>query len=33
MHPLQERSPEAGADEWWASMEEVYDSNWPQYSQ
>ncbi|MHB1131763.1 MAG: L-rhamnose mutarotase [Chloroflexota bacterium] len=32
MHPLQEKAPEAGADEWWASMEEVYDSNWPQYS-
>ena len=25
MRTLQERAPEAGADEWWAAMEEVFD--------
>ena len=28
---FQERVPEAGDDEWWAAMEEVFDLGWPQY--
>jgi L-rhamnose mutarotase len=28
MRTLQERAPEAGAGEWWAAMEEVFDLNW-----
>src|SRR5207302_1547101 len=29
MRSLQERAPEAAEDEWWASMEEVFDLRWP----
>jgi L-rhamnose mutarotase len=31
MGDLQERVAEAGADEWWAEMELVFDSDWPQH--
>lgn len=31
MTTLQERAPEAGPAEWWASMELVFDLNWPQH--
>ena len=31
MATLQERAPEAGPDEWWAAMERVFDSDWPQH--
>jgi L-rhamnose mutarotase len=31
MAELQEPVPEAGPEEWWALMEEVFDLNWPQY--
>ncbi|MGH2369095.1 MAG: L-rhamnose mutarotase [Chloroflexota bacterium] len=31
MRTLQERAPEAGADEWWADMELVFDMDWPQH--
>lgn len=30
MRTLQERAPEAGPDQWWAPMERVFDSDWPQ---
>jgi L-rhamnose mutarotase len=29
MRSLQERAPEAGPDEWWAQMEQVFDLDWP----
>jgi L-rhamnose mutarotase len=28
MATLQERAPEASADEWWAPMERVFDTEW-----
>ena len=28
MRDFQERSPEAGIDDWWAGMEEVFDLDW-----
>lgn len=31
MATLQERAPEANPDEWWAPMELVFDSSWPQH--
>ena len=31
MADLQARSPEADADEWWAPMELVFDTDWPQH--
>lgn len=31
MADLQERAPEATADEWWAPMELVFDMSWPQH--
>jgi L-rhamnose mutarotase len=31
MADLQERAPEATADEWWAPMELVFDMQWPQH--
>jgi L-rhamnose mutarotase len=31
MADLQERSPEANPDEWWALMELVFDTEWPQH--
>ena len=31
MRTLQERSPEATEDEWWAEMELVFDMHWPQH--
>jgi L-rhamnose mutarotase len=31
MSGLQERAPEASADEWWAPMELVFDMEWPQH--
>jgi L-rhamnose mutarotase len=31
MAELQERAPEANADEWWAVMEPVFDMDWPQH--
>jgi hypothetical protein len=31
MRTLQERSPEATDDEWWAEMEMVFDMHWPQH--
>lgn len=31
MADLQTRSPEANPDEWWAPMESVFDSDWPQH--
>lgn len=31
MRTLQERAPEAGAHEWWAEMERVFDMDWPQH--
>jgi len=31
MATLQERAPEANPDEWWASMELVFDMSWPQH--
>lgn len=31
MRTLQEPAPEAGPDEWWAEMEQVFDLNWPQH--
>jgi L-rhamnose mutarotase len=31
MATLQERAPEATRDEWWAPMELVFDSEWPQH--
>ena len=27
----QKRAPEASPDEWWAAMEPVFDSDWPQH--
>ena len=32
MADLQERAPEANPDEWWASMELVFDTSWPQHA-
>jgi L-rhamnose mutarotase len=31
MGDLQARAPEASQDEWWAPMELVFDSDWPQH--
>ena len=31
MAELQERAPEATANEWWAEMEQVFDMSWPQH--
>lgn len=31
MADLQQRAPEANADEWWAPMELAFDLNWPQH--
>lgn len=31
MATLQERAPEARPDEWWAPMELVFDTSWPQH--
>ena len=31
MAELQSRAPEASADEWWATMELVFDLDWPQH--
>jgi L-rhamnose mutarotase len=31
MRTLQERAPEAPADQWWADMELVFDMDWPQH--
>jgi L-rhamnose mutarotase len=31
MADLQARAPEAAADEWWAVMEPVFDTDWPQH--
>ena len=31
MADLQARAPEAAPDEWWAAMELVFDSDWPQH--
>lgn len=31
MADLQVRAPEASPDEWWAAMEVVFDSDWPQH--
>jgi L-rhamnose mutarotase len=31
MATLQERAPEANPDEWWARMELVFDTSWPQH--
>jgi L-rhamnose mutarotase len=31
MATLQERAPEATPDEWWAEMERVFDTDWPQH--
>lgn len=31
MATLQERAPEADPSEWWASMDLVFDLNWPQH--
>ena len=31
MRTLQERSPEATEEEWWAEMEIVFDMHWPQH--
>lgn len=31
MATLQERAPEANPDEWWAPMELVFDTSWPQH--
>lgn len=31
MADLQERAPEATPDEWWAEMERVFDTEWPQH--
>jgi L-rhamnose mutarotase len=31
MADLQSRSPEASPDEWWASMDLVFDLDWPQH--
>ncbi len=31
MATLQERAPEAAPDEWWALMEPVFDTEWPQH--
>lgn len=31
MRTLQEKVAEAGTDEWWAPMEEVFDLSWPQF--
>ncbi len=31
MANLQERAPEATPDEWWAEMERVFDTDWPQH--
>lgn len=31
MRSFQEPVPEAGGGDWWASMEEVFDLNWPQF--
>jgi L-rhamnose mutarotase len=31
MATLQQRAPEAHAHEWWALMESVFDTEWPQY--
>lgn len=33
MADLQARAPEADQDEWWATMELVFDSDWPQHRQ
>ena len=32
MATLQQRAPEADPDEWWAPMELVFDTSWPQYA-
>jgi L-rhamnose mutarotase len=32
MATLQERAPEAAPGEWWALMERVFDSDWPQHA-
>ena len=32
MAGLQERAPEATADEWWAEMDRVFDTEWSQHS-
>jgi len=31
MADLQARAPEAEPDEWWALMEQVFDTDWPQH--
>lgn len=31
MATLQQRAPEAHAHEWWALMESIFDTEWPQY--
>ncbi|MDQ3856247.1 MAG: L-rhamnose mutarotase [Chloroflexota bacterium] len=31
MAGFQERAPEAGPDVWWAPMERVFDTEWPQH--
>jgi L-rhamnose mutarotase len=31
MGELQERAPEARPDQWWAPMERVFDTEWPQH--
>jgi L-rhamnose mutarotase len=31
MRSMQEPVPEAGAGDWWAPMEEVFDLNWPRF--
>ncbi len=31
MKTLQERAPEAPADQWWADMELIFDMDWPQH--
>jgi L-rhamnose mutarotase len=31
MRTLQERAPEAAPGDWWAAMERVFDSDWPQH--
>jgi L-rhamnose mutarotase len=33
MRTMQERSPEARPDEWWAAMELVFDLDWPQHEE
>jgi L-rhamnose mutarotase len=32
MAELQSRAPEADPDEWWAAMELVFDTDWPQHA-